>query len=469
MFLKEDKMQFEKEQTQLLKVILNQRFFSPWQENPINNTSLQNDANLEIYITNICNQHCEYCYLTKYDNLYPSDLRSPELLLRNLKLLYEYIMENSYNIPKIEFFSGEIWQTQFGLDILDLTFEYLKKGMQIGWFMIPSNCSFIFDKIQTQKIQQRIDNFRAFGHDLRFSVSIDGKIIDQQERPLNDKNQIRTDEFYEDLFCFCKHNDYYFHPMVSSQSVKYWIENYKWWKSQFEKWDMDIKDIMMLEVRNADWTDESIADYNKFMDYLVDIYCKEYCKNDIQRFGNILMCIRNADQDSSAIDGYIPWAFPETDSFAGCSVATDLTVRLGDLAICPCHRTAYNKYLYGKFIVENDKIVDIEANNPQMAIKILMTNFNLCINECDTCVFNEYCLKGCFGSQLEAMQDPFIPIPNVCKFFKAKLNHLLEKYKNMGLIDYYRTVNECEYGYDYVHKFLNMYDRWEKLNGMGKS
>lgn len=461
MLLKEEKQQFDKEQDELLKVVLNERFFYPWQDDGEGETSLRNDANLEIYITNACNQKCEYCYLTKYEGLYPSDQRSPAHLLKNLQILYDFILEHNYHIPKVEFFSGEIWHTQFGLDVLDLTEKYIEKGMRVDWFLIASNCSFIFDKVQTQRIQHYINRFRELGSDLCFSASVDGKVIEQMERPSNN-GAIRTDEYYEDLFAFCKHNGYGFHPMVASQSVKYWIENHKWWEEQFKKWDMDIFNLMMLEVRNADWTDESIKAYCDFMDYLIDKYLNDRCHGDKILFANCLAHIRN--QQGIELGGYVPWAFPETDTFAGCTVATDLTVRVGDLAICPCHRTAYNKYLYGKFVVENDKIVDIEANNPQMAIKILMTNFETCINGCDKCEFNQYCLKGCYGSQLETMGDPFIPIPNVCKFFKAKNGHLLQKYKEMGIIDYLKTVTPYEYGYDKIKKFLNMVKGWEKKN-----
>ena len=75
------------------------------------------------------------------------------------------------------------------------------------------------------------------------------------------------------------------------------------------------------------------------------------------------MNVRLGKNQSSA-NGYVPWCFPETDTFIGCTCATDLTVRLGDLAICPCHRTSYNKYLYGKYVIENEEIIDIEAYNP---------------------------------------------------------------------------------------------------------
>lgn len=389
-------------------------------------------------------------------------MRSQELILGNLRILYDYILENQFHIPKIEFFSGEIWHTQFGLDILDITFDYVNKGMNVDWFLIATNCSFIFYPARLQEIQTRINHFNESGHRLVFSASVDGKVIDSQERPLNNTELVRDDQFYEDLFCFAKHNSFGFHPMVSASSVKYWIENHKWWESQFDRYDMNIDELMMLEVRNADWTDESIADYNKFMDYLIDHYFHITCGSSVEEFSKALMNVRGPNH---FITGYIPWSLPETDNFIGCTAATDLTVRLGDLAICPCHRTAYNKYLYGHFVVENEKIVDIEANNPQMAVKVLMANFNKCISGCDTCLFNEYCLKGCFGSQLEVLGDPFIPIPNVCKFFKSKINHLLEKYEQMGVFNYYKTFTKYEVDYERVHKFLELYTRWKKTLG----
>jgi radical SAM protein with 4Fe4S-binding SPASM domain len=95
------------------------------------------------------------------------------------------------------------------------------------------------------------------------------------------------------------------------------------------------------------------------------------------------------------------------------------------LAICPCHRTCYDKYTYGYFNIENDKIVDILANNTAMAIRVLFSNNNLCSLKCDSCLFRDYCLKGCFGAQLETNKDPFIPIKSVCDFFEKKYVHLI--------------------------------------------
>lgn len=97
-----------------------------------------------------------------------------------------------------------------------------------------------------------------------------------------------------------------------------------------------------------------------------------------------------------------------------------------------------------------------------MACKIILTNFNLGSFGCDTCIFNEYCLKGCFGAQYETLGDPFIPIPGVCNFFKQKSSFLLDYYTKLGVIDYLKTITSAEEEYPRIIKFLNMYDNWKR-------
>ena len=149
--LEQNKIDFQQEQNQLLKTVLDLRYFQPWKEED-NQYSLRNDANLEIFITPSCNQHCEYCYLVKYDGLYPKEINNKDTILNNLKILYDYIIEQKYHIPKIEFFTGEIWHTNFGLEILEITYQYLQNGLNVDWFMIASNCSFVTSPFVTSKV-----------------------------------------------------------------------------------------------------------------------------------------------------------------------------------------------------------------------------------------------------------------------------------------------------------------------------
>lgn len=468
--LADDKLQFQKEQDKMLNTLLTYRFFNPWRGIITTSTeqSLAMDSSLEIYLTNTCNQRCEYCYLVKYPELYPQDKNNPQNILHNLKLLYDYIIVNNFHIPLLDVFSGEIWHTQFGIDVLELTLNYVEKGMRIDSILIPTNCYFVKNNKTLHKIQTLINKFEQVGVSLQFSLSIDGKIADEYTRQ-SASGEPYSDEFYERVFTFAKFNNFKFHPMVSAANIKCWKENYKWWEQMLEYYDFDLMDIMMLEVRNNDWTDDTIKAYCDFITFLADEYFEKKCNNDYNLFANSIVNIRT-EEDKIKLYGYVPWLLNKTDTFLGCTVSNHLTVRIGDLAICPCHRQAYDKYLYGYFTVEDDTITGIRAVNPQMAVRILLGNVHTISPRCSMCIYNECCMHGCFGSQLETNADPFFPIDSVCDFFKAKYHTILQYYRDKGLIDYYKQVHPNEFHTelaDFVLKIEKL-DREVYRNGVGK-
>ena len=463
------KNDFYKENDDLLYSLLNKRFFEPWKENynldfNIDQTSLANDSHLELFITSTCNQKCEYCYLVKHPELYPLEINNKENILNNLRLLLNWCIENKYAIKTTDIFTGEIWHTSFGEQVLEEILQAIKRGFRTRKIVIPSNCSFIRNQKSLQVIQQYIYKYMNVGVNLVFSISIDGKPVEETSRPLNDINDVKNDDFYELLFSFARHNKFLFHPMVSPYNVDKWIENFLWWETMIKEFNGNIEtDVMMLEVRDGPWTDEAIKHYKDFLNFLIDKKVTLF-KNNIENLSRALFFIDtndNFDYPESLSTGYVPYCFPEANSFPGCSISNYLTVRLGDLAICPCHRTCYDKYLYGKFEIENGKIEKITSINPQFAIKILLGNqkFNL---GCTTCIFKDYCLKGCYGAQIEANKDPLVTIPTICNFFKEKYLFLLKKYQDLGVIDYLKTVNPYSPSYLRIQNFLNFYEGVKK-------
>ena len=463
---------YQEEHDKMLKMMLEERFFKIWknkelrEDSDVRDFSLIDDIGLELFITSTCNQHCEYCYLVKHGNeLYPQECNNPETILHNLNILFDWFIENDMYIPRIDLFTGEIWHAQFGLDVLDLIYKKILEGFKTEFIMIPSNCSFLKDPVQTGRIEQRLHKFANKNIRIAFSISIDGKIIEEQARPHNDAS-VNNDAFYERMFLFAKHHEFYFHPMVAAIDVDRWIENHKWWVEECEKYDIDPDQcIMMLEVRNNNWTEESIKHYNEFMDYLLERYLSKYSTEGLAY--SLIMDPNYRARDT--LTGYIPYFPGMADSFPGCSVSLELTVRLGDLAICPCHRTAYKKYLYGHFKVENDKITDIVSNNVYMAERILFMNNNLCSLKCDTCPFNPVCIKGCFGSQLETNDDPFVPIESVCNFYYHKISHIFHKLKEYGIDEIWKTISPYEPGYTRAQEFLAIMNRVEEEYGLGEN
>jgi hypothetical protein len=51
------------------------------------------------------------------------EYNNKELIFNNLEILLNWIKKNNYYIPQIELYSGEIWHTDFGLDILEKLYK----------------------------------------------------------------------------------------------------------------------------------------------------------------------------------------------------------------------------------------------------------------------------------------------------------------------------------------------------------
>lgn len=228
-----EKESFFKEENDFLKDILSLRFFEVWKNPNLakdkNFEELRIESRLELYITSTCNQHCEYCYLWKYPELYPSEINQEKQILKNLGILLDWMTENNFFIPEIDLFTGEIWHSSFGLEILDLIYKKIQNGFRCGSFIIPSNCSFLNDKRAWGEIQRRIDKYQKLGCPLCFSISVDGAVVEKKARPKNNGFE-NLDKFYDDMFIFAKHNNFMFHPMIAACDIENWIENYHWWE-----------------------------------------------------------------------------------------------------------------------------------------------------------------------------------------------------------------------------------------------
>lgn len=454
--------QFKQENDDILKFILNDKFFSHFNEKDL---PLQEARGLQIefYITSVCNQKCEYCYLTKHgDELYPKEIRNIDQILHNEELVLQWLLDNNFVLHDLDLFSGEIWGMSFGNRVMSIILKYLKKGLKIKNIMIPSNCSFLLDDKSTAYVQGFIDEYFKYGTHLRFSASVDGQVIETKTRPLkNDskKENKNTNEFYEKLFNFCLKNSYGYHPMVSYEGIEYWTENYDWWMKYFEKYRLTLDDcIMFLEVRNDGWTEEKIKHFLKFMNHAFDYIFYKICDGDVDTIiKNDIFHVDSRPRNYNVVNLNLSGKKP------ACTIGRSLTIRLGDLAICPCHRLSYKQFLYGNFVVKNDKIVDIEAKNIQMANKIFYVNTTN-QHKCDCCKYNKICMKGCFGAQFECTKDPFLPCDSVCNLIQAKINFLITKYIDTGILKRLKEISietSNRYGIDFYNALIDIIETKE--------
>lgn len=388
--------------------------------------------NVELQITADCNQKCEYCYLYKYkDNLYPKEFRSPELILNNLNIILNYFLEKKYKIKEFDLFSGEIWETNFGIKVLKAMLYYVAKAdRKPDRICIPSNGYFILNKKYLDQILTLRKEFLYYGTELTFSISVDGPLLDKDNRSLIDSNKekFRDKDFYKQLFDFCKQYNYGFHPMVNANNIEKWPEQYDWWMEKLKDYDLNYFDyIMFLEVRNDEWTFEKIKNYLFFLNHCFNQTLQLVFDNDKEKFLKHILGI-NLKQP---INNYFHLGLMASSPAMGCSVDRSLQFRVGDLAWTLCHRTSYEKFLYGRFKVKDNKIIGMEALN----LPLLFAVYGLGYKghpKCDVCNFNEYCLKGCYGAQFEANKELFFPCSTVCDLYKTKILFLYMKCKDIA-------------------------------------
>lgn len=445
-------MTFQQENDKFLKFLLNERFFKVWRSPDYSDKSLWAATQLELFLTNQCNQNCSYCYLYDNDNLYPKIAASSEKVLENLQLICRWIYENEYDIPNVALFSGEIWHMNFGWKVLGILQYWLEQGMKVRNFTLPTNGSFLLDKNVAQVIQNYCNNFLALGSHLDISFSIDGKIVDNLIRPRKSQNTY-TDEFYDAIFTFAYHNDATFHPMVAASTVKYWKENFQWWKQKCEEYNMNVyHEVMMLEVRNDDWTEANIKDYVDFLEFLLDDFYQHSSYNSDEAFTRLL-CGGSIHNEKFS---YLPFLLTPADDTFSCTLPIQLCLRVGDLSVAPCHRLAYEHLLYGtlKTDEKHEHIIDLIENNAYMAQRCLYVNNSAATPGCDNCAYNQLCLHGCGGAQYEATGDPFFPIKSVCMLEKAKINALIDYYQIKGIISKLENIPIEDINYHSAYNIL---------------
>ena len=435
-------MTYNEENTALLKTVLDASFFKPWKDpERYKNIIERRDLAVELYVTAACNQQCEYCYLYRHgDELYPAEIRDHATIIKNLRMLIDYMVAEGYHIQRFDVFSGEILHTPLGLAVLEEIYQGKLRGLSVEWMQIPTNCSFLLDESATNRLQAAFDKLRSVGVIAKPSASVDGLLIEDDARPLADgRIGARDQAFYDRVFEFVMKNDGGLHPMIAACSIERWKDNLSWWWQQCEKYSIDFPNsVMTLEVRNDDWTEDKIQAYVDFLNHYADLIFERYCYGDAAYFARCMVGV----EQIKPMAGYSPLMLANDTQIATCSVSHQLTVRLGDLAICPCHRTCYPEYLYGKFVVEDGKITDIEAINPFVAAKILMMNQRVCHHGCDTCLNKNYCIRQCFGAQIESGQEIFMPIPSVCRLFKAKTAALYNIYRRFGVQEQVEKMHE---------------------------
>jgi len=330
----------------------------------------------------------------------------------------------------MEIFSGEPTIKPIFYEFVDYIIEKYKDKEKKPTIVVPTNMTFILYPDLVDKMEKLIIKGRQNGINIVLSASIDGKFM-EQNRPFKvESADKRDDDYYDKVFEFAKKWGIGFHPMVYGENIEKWKLNFLWFQEMFKKHDIPFDAIYLLEVRNAEWTREQMKEFGEFLKFLIKWTFNNIFNGDKEKFVRFLFDRR----------GYnILNPFSKVGRGLGCSIQSTMFVRLGDLSIVPCHRTSYEKFVYGRFVVKDGKIVDIEALNPELMLAIYSYDAK---NSpyCSTCPIKNVCSHGCLGSQYEITGDLFTPIPTVCALEHVKIFSIIEALKEIGVLSIVRNM-----------------------------
>jgi radical SAM protein with 4Fe4S-binding SPASM domain len=416
---------------ELIESILNRTFFTAWKnqkylEDPY---KYGNYSELELQVTAACNLQCKYCYYSKYSkDLYPPEISHPQTILNNTNLILEWLTNNSF-YPKISLFSGELFSQKIGFQVLNKVINWhIENKISNGQIIIPTNFTFLFDKEKTKRIEFFLMKAAIHKINIYLSASIDGKYCDEN-RPLKNKNMIRTERYYNDVFQFCKKWNFSFHPMIYNEKIEKWIDNFLWFQENFEKHNLDWKSLYLLEVRNKEWTKPQLKEFYKFIRFIIKW---SYHKSGLskEQFSKFVLQHKLFN---------IFHIFTILGRGISCSIQSAMQLRLGDLTTTLCHRNAYKELNLFKF--KTDKhITGIETINTPMLISMFSSK-NSNFPFCESCAIKEFCTGQCLGSMYETNKDNFIPIPTVCNLEHIKVAAIIDELKELDLLKFFYNIN----------------------------
>jgi len=363
------------------------------------------------------------------DKLYPFKVPDTKIV-ENAKMLIDWLIENKAT-PNIDVFSGEATIRPMFYEIVDYIIErYYEAGVKGRRIIVPSNYSFLLSDKLTRKMEELIIKSRKLGVPLILSASVDGKYM-EHNRPFrgNVRRDPRDDKFYDKMFRFNAKWGFGFHPMVYSEGIELWKKNFLWFIENMRKYNIPYNRLFLLEVRNVEWTKEQVKKFGEFVEWLTEWTFYNIAKGDPKKY------VRFVREDGGF--NLLRSVFSYTHKGITCSIQMMMYVRVGDLAIVPCHRTSYDIFKVGRFIVDEEKkkIVGIEAYNPEIYLAVLAGHADT-YPYCVECPIKAVCTHGCLGSQYEVTGDLFTPIPTVCGLEMTKIIYGVKALLKLGIYDH---------------------------------
>lgn len=417
-------MAYQIENDKLVNSFLKRTFFNTWRNRK---EGLVNFEKLEFFLNTKCNLNCVYCYLAKYgDHLYHPELQDDKTVLNNLGLACDWLIENRL-APRLDFFSGESLIQNVGFQALDMILDKFEEAEnKPSKIVVPTNYTFMLYEDETKRVERLLEKSREIGIPIILSASIDGKYCEPNRPFRRGGNDPRDDSYYDKVFAFNKKWRFSFHPMIYSGNIEQWPANFIWFQKMFVEYGIPWDSLYLLEVRNVEWDKEDIIKLEEFIQFLIKWTFTGPCHGRLEEYLKFVFDGKGFNILMSPLS--------TIGRGLGCSIQSTVHLRLGDLAIVPCHRTSYDGMQYAHFEVEDGRIKGLKADNPELMIAIISLDGK---NQpvCEACLIKHLCSLGCLGSQFEVTGDLFSPIPTVCRLEHAKIRAMIGAYKELGVFE----------------------------------
>lgn len=421
--------EYKQQNDELLKYTLDNTWFKAWRrKSNQDDFLLPNYGSIEFALDPSCDLNCWYCYYNKYGKeLYQGNLPKKERILKNLEAVLNFLYKNGYS-PEIELFAGEVFKLPYVWDVFNLIYKYqkkTKKQKRTTKIMIPTNMSIL--KEETNEKYMKFINykkkFEKLGIKLVLSASVDGPLMDYINRPPKNKKNKYNVKFYNRLKKEFLKGSFGVHPMIYSQNIEYWTDNFLW----FMEGATSTPPIYLLEIRNAQWSEKQVRGIHYFMRYLVHWLYKKvnFSKEKLietlkETHGfNILYHFVN-----------------KIGRGLGCSLQSGMHIQIDSLKLSPCHRVSYDNLVTGQFKFNKDGSYEIESKNVEFFLATQTTDASRLI-PCETCAINILCTGSCLGANIESTGDPFTVPPSLCRLEYMKISGAIMGFYEVGILDYF--------------------------------
>lgn len=446
-------MTYKEEQKELFKSYLDTHVYSYWRSQE----ESQYDQGLELILTSACNTKCSYCYYKNFGKqLNDPCVSTGSNIMKNAEKLLTWMKKENMRPSSVDIFSGEPLNLPYIDDLISMILDCLP-GVRI---CIPTNGTYCRSDKSLERVEQLLDKWNEKSR-VDLSMSVDGKYLDNDTRAMRDGSQY-DDEFYDRLFKFIVRHDLAVHPMVGPKGIERWCDNLDWYVDNICKYaNCDpaeaLSRIYLLEVRNPDWTSSNLVDLSKFCYHLTNKAFKFWGEDKHDFVNRFLIGREGCNFYSSLVSPMVRGL--------GCGLQQEFSVRLGDMKLVPCHRTAYDGYNACTLVIDDDYNIDYELENENMYMMTMNFNAKFATKCCD-CPINTICSNSCLGCNFEVNHDFFTPVDSVCKMEFTKVYALAGALDDIGVLDLLiQTLEKSSRSYDLMQKHIKqLYNIKEKLH-----